>query len=111
MAKSKNILGSWAFLIGLILAVLFSFITANESTVVAILAVIGIIVGLLNVASEETTPFLISGLVLIIASSLGGGVAVGGIEWLGRILSNLLVIFVPATIVVAVRNVFSLASR
>ena len=51
-----------------------------------------------------------SGAVLIIASALGGSV-LGVIEWAGNILAALMLIFVPATIIVAVKNVFTLAQN
>jgi len=110
MAKSKkgNVIGAWAFLVGVILAVVFGYIGITP-TIALVLAVIGLIVGLLNVADEETTPFLLSGAVLIIASSMGAGaVTVLGAS-AGDVLNGLLLIFVPATIIVAIKNVFSLA--
>jgi len=113
MAKSKssNIIGSWAFLIGVILAiVLGAGLLQSNSTWAIILVIIGLIVGLLNIADEEASPFLISGVVLIIASSLGQQ-ALSAIPVLDGILSALLAIFVPATIIVAVRNVFGLAKH
>ena len=109
-AKRGNKIGGWAFLIGVILAVLLGFMGSLSISVLYILAVIGLIVGLLNIADEEATPFLMSGAVLIIASSLGQNV-IGGISILSRILDALLAIFVPATIIVAIRNVFALARR
>jgi len=63
---------------------------------------------LLNVADKEVKPFLLSGVVLIIASALGQNVT-GGIQVLDNILQALLAIFVPATVIVAIKNVFSLA--
>lgn len=107
-AKWGNLLGSWSFLIGVILAVVIGlFGTVNSGLTIALI-VIGLIVGFLNVADEEATPFLLSGAVLIIASSLGGGVF-SEIAKLDSVFKALLAIFVPATIVVAIKNVFSLA--
>ena len=113
MAKSKsgNIIGSWAFLIGVILAiVLGAGLLQSNNTWAIVLVIIGLIIGLLNIADEEAGPFLISGAVLIIASSLGQQ-ALSAIPVLDGILSALLAIFVPATIIVAIRNVFGLAKR
>ncbi len=113
MAKSKssNIIGGWAFLIGVILAiVLGAGLLQSNNTWAILLVIIGLIIGLLNIADEEASPFLISGAVLIIASSLGQQ-ALSAIPVLDGILSALLAIFVPATIIVAVRNVFSLAKH
>jgi hypothetical protein len=72
------------------------------------LVIIGLLVGLLNVTGRETTSFLMSGLVLIIASAFGGDV-LSPVPYAGPIFDALLVLFVPATIVVAVKNVFSIA--
>lgn len=111
MAKNiGNVIGSWAFLIGFILAVLLGLLGAVNSTWAAVLVVIGVIVGLLNVADREVTPFLMSGTVLIIASALGQSI-VGSVSMLDGVLTALLAIFVPATIIVAIKNVFSLAKN
>ena len=103
-------MGSWAFLIGVVVALIFGFGLFGGLTegTIYILVVIGLIVGFLNIADEEASPFLMSGAVLIIASALGQGV-VGAVSQLSGILDALLGIFVPATIIVAVKNVFSLA--
>ena len=66
--------------------------------------------GLLNVGDDEVEPFLLSGAVLIIASSFGGS-TVAGIPYVGEVFKALLIVFVPATIIVAIKNVFSLARR
>lgn len=108
MAKNSNLIGSWAFLIGVVLAIVLGLLGQTTPTLNTILVVIGVIVGLLNVTGAEAGPFLMSGAVLIIASALSQD-ALGSIAWLARIINALLVIFVPATIIVAIRNVFSIA--
>lgn len=109
MAKVKtNLIGSWAFLVGVILAVVLGLIGNLSGNWLIALVIIGLIVGLLNVTDTETMPFLLSGAVLIIASVFGGSV-LADIQIIGNVLSALLVIFVPATIVVAIKNVFVLA--
>jgi len=115
MARNKeNALGGWAFLIGVILAVVLGLgLKATEtysSTIIWVLIIVGIIVGLLNVSSEEATPFLMSGVVLVIVANFGSD-ALSEVKYVGDILNALLVLFVPATIVVAIRNVFGLARR
>ena len=111
MAKNKgNLIGSWAFLIGVILAVVLGALGSLSTVMLTVLVVIGLIVGLLNVADEEASPFLMSGVVLIIASALGQDVT-SVIPRINGILNALLLIFVPATIIVAIKNVFSIARR
>tara|TARA_Y100000310_G_scaffold340912_1_gene438312 strand:- start:3395 stop:3733 length:339 start_codon:yes stop_codon:yes gene_type:complete len=112
MAKKKdNKIGGWAFLIGVILALVLGLLgPVTNETIVWILVVIGVVVGLLNIADKEAMPFLLSGAVLIIAAALGQGV-LQGVPILSQVVDALLLIFVPATVVVAIRNVLSLASR
>jgi uncharacterized membrane protein len=111
MAKSrkKGVIGSWAFLIGVILAVVLGLLGMVSQVWVTILVVIGLVVGLLNVTDEEAMPFLMSGAVLIIASSLGQTEALASIPYLKGVLDAILLIFVPATIIVAIKNVFVIA--
>lgn len=107
--KTGNLLGSWAFLVGLILALVLGVgLSSSNPLFLSILIVIGLIVGLLNVADEETEPFLLSGAVLIIASGFGQS-ALADAPWAYNIFKALLIIFVPATVIVAIKNVFSLA--
>jgi uncharacterized membrane protein len=105
-----NMVGSWSFLVGVVLAVIFALTGVYSEVIMWILVVIGIIVGFLNIADEESEPFLISGAVLIIASAFGRDI-LGISELFRRVLEAMLLIFVPATIIVAIKNVFNLARR
>jgi len=109
MAKKngKTLLGSWAFLVGVILAILFMFL-AVTSWLPWLLVVLGLIIGLLNITDKEVQPFLMAGLILVLVSYFGGE-TLGTITYLGRLMDNLLMLFVPATIVVALKSVFVLA--
>jgi len=109
----KHSLTSWAFLIGVIIALVLGFLGTINATWTWILVIIGLVVGFLNVSESETHSFLWSGIVLIIASSFGqdaiGAALINGEPVLSNVLQALLLIFVPATIVVAVKNSFNLA--
>jgi len=106
----KNLLGSWAFLLGVILAVILGMLGNFGAVWVIILVIIGLLVGLLNIAEKEVMPFLVSGIILIIASALGGSVFYT-VQTLGNVLDALLTIFIPAVIIVAIKNVFNLAEN
>ena len=111
MAKKRNLVGAWAFLIGVILAVIFGFITF-QSWLGWLLLVLGIVIGLLNIADTESHPFLMAGTVLVIVVALGGSAFSStrlGVDFLSSIFDNILNLFVPATIVVALRSVFRMA--
>ncbi|MBI2452260.1 hypothetical protein HYV50_04270 [Candidatus Pacearchaeota archaeon] len=110
--KSGNKLGSWAFLIGVILAVLFGIFggLSDNPQIAWLVLVIGIVVGLMNVADEEVEPFLMAGTVLVIVSVLGQN-ALGAVPFFVNILQALSVLFVPATIIVALKHVFAIAKN
>ena len=116
MAKKLNQFGSWAFLIGVLLAVIAGVVSGLElgnidsAIMTPILLVIGAIVGLFNIKGGESMPFLFSGLTLIIASVFGAGIT-ATVPVVSATLASLLVIFVPATIIVAIKNVFVLAKN
>lgn len=116
MVKKLNLFGSWAFLIGVILAVVVGVFSGLEIAdlssplMTSIMIVLGIIVGLFNINGKEVTPFLMSGIALIIASVFGLSM-MAAVPVASATLAALLLIFIPATIVVAIRNVFSLAKN
>ena len=109
MAKgeAKAMLGRWAFLIGVVLAVIFGFITAG-TWLSWTLVVIGLIVGLVNINDKEVGAFLTAGTVMVLMGYFGGQ-TLSSVVYLSSIFNNILTLFVPATIVVAVQSVLSLA--
>ncbi len=111
MAKAKgNLLGAWAFLAGVIIAIIVSFLGVSVTSGIwaIILVVIGLIVGLLNVGGKEMTTFLLAAVSLVIVSSFGAA-SLASVAYIGEILSALMVLFVPATIVVALRALFAVS--
>lgn len=113
MPKAKgNILGAWAFLVGVILAVVIGLLGYDPTAGMLALAlvILGIVIGLLNIGGAELKEFLLAGVVLVIVSSLGGQTLLG-VNYVGSIVQALLVLFVPATIVVALKVVFAVAKR
>ncbi len=100
-------LGAWAFLVGIILAVVFAFVTYG-TWLPWTLVVIGLVVGLLNITEGEVSPFLMAGTILVIVAAFGADV-MGTIMYLQNILNNIMMLFVPATIIVALKSVFTMA--
>ena len=108
--------GSWAFIVGLIIAVLAGVVIPSAAWLMLVLAVLGLVVGVLNVTAKESTAFLVAAIALVTASgalktilesSLGGQIA--GI--VGTVMGNIAVFVAPAAVVVAVRAIFALASE
>ncbi len=116
MAKADMLakVGSWAFIIGVIIALIVGIVDKGQGSawMVSILILLGLIVGFLNVTGKETTPFLLASLSLVIVSSFGGtsfaNVATVG-PYLEGTLSALITFVVPATIIVALKAIWALA--
>ncbi|MBI2665363.1 hypothetical protein HYX12_01940 [Candidatus Woesearchaeota archaeon] len=115
MTKKNNahLVGSWSFLIGLILAVFLGlgYTGRYQATVLWTVFLLGIVVGVLNIAHKEVTAFLTSGTILVLVSYLGVQVGVfdAVAPSIGNMLRGILTLFVPATIIVALKSVFVLA--
>lgn len=120
MVKSKeNLLGAYAFLVGVILAVIMGLlqksIAGSASNVpYIILVLLGILVGSLNVGDKDSMTFLFASVSLVIVSGFGQSAliyvsSVPVLSSLSTILAALLVMFVPATIIVSLKTVFSIA--
>jgi len=108
--KGGSVIGGWAFLIGVVLALVLGFLGNVNSTMALILVIAGVVVGLLNIADAEAAPFLMSGAVLVVVVYLGQG-ALTTVSQLAGVVDALLLLFVPATVVVAIRHSMSLARR
>ena len=116
--SQENLLGARAFLVGIILAIAVGIFAGNKinQVILGILAILGLIVGYF-VAEKDVETFLLASVSLVIVSFAGIqglvlSAAISGID-IGQILSSvlgaLLVLLVPATIVVAIKTVFSIA--
>lgn len=109
--------GAWAFIIGLILAIVVALVSALGGTAVPtwaviVLAIIGIIVGLLNVTGRETQRFLIAAIAFLLSfSSLGKVIEALKLNWVGvDTFFYLLSIFVaPAAAIVAIKALFAIS--
>lgn len=108
-------IGEWAFIIGVILAVLFSFFKAGDwqGAVTLVLVIAGLIVGFLNVTEKETIPFLVAAVALMATSNAKLEVidsiipSVG--TWLQNVVANIAVFVAPGAVVVAIKAIKALA--
>ena len=113
MAK-VNLLGSWAFLIGVIIAVLVGLgvgVSLNP-TVVAILVLLGLVVGLLTIGAKEVEPFVMASIAFLLAAYIGADVlGMVTLVNLSSVLQAIIALVVPATVVVALKEVFEIAKK
>lgn len=118
--SKENLLGARAFLIGVILALAVGILSASLGNLnpifLAILVILGLIVGFVNVSAKDVNTFLMAAVSLVIVS-FAGAEGISGIKLLqieigdivSSILGALLVLLVPATIVVAIKSLFSIS--
>ena len=115
-----NIVGAWAFLIGVVLALLGGVLSALfghlNTAVLGLLMVLGFVVGFIGVSPNDVQRFLTAAVSLVIVT-YAGSAGVRNIEFLsweiGNVVSStlgaLLVLLVPATIVVTIKSLFSIS--
>ncbi len=126
MLKSReNNLGAWAFLVGVVLAIIVGVfttlipipsLTTYSAQIYGLLAVLGLIVGgFIKIEGKESQTFLLVGTILVIISKFGMDSVRGSLIGIGigdavsSVFAALLVLFVPATIILALKTVFSVA--
>ncbi len=119
MKSKENLVGAYAFLVGVVLSIIFGLfngpLAQASGTLYSILILIGLVVGFMNTGDKDSITFLMASVSLVIVASLGMDplryIALDNyfITSLRNVLGSLLVLFIPATIIVALKTVFSLA--
>lgn len=103
-------IGHWAFIVGVLLAIVAGLIPQLQTvTVTWILVILGLVVGLLNISAKETTEFLVAVIALMIVGSAGAIPALGGIVL--AILANIVALSAPAALIVALKAIYALAAE
>lgn len=111
MKNTMAKVGSWAFIVGVVIALVAGIFTLGTWSVTA-LVVVGLLVGFLNITEKETNGFLFAALVLVIIGSMGSSllkdIAVVGPR-LASVLAAVVIFVIPAALVVALKSIYALA--
>jgi hypothetical protein len=102
-----DLVGKWAFIVGLVLAVVVGYIFQAE-WVIWVLAVLGVIVGLLNVTREDTERFLLAAIAFALSVTALSTVPVLGLS-ITNILGYVAAFVAGAMVVVALKALFQTA--
>jgi hypothetical protein len=103
--------GHWAFLIGIVLAIIAGFVPQLQTpTVTWVLVLLGLIVGLLNITAKEIQEFLIAAVALVIAADAAADIIALGLT-MAVILGNIVTFVFPAALLVALKAIWQLASE
>ncbi len=118
--KMKNDqIGKWAFLIGLIIAVIAAFVpsttAATYGTYIALaLFILGLIVGFLNITEKDLSKFLLAVIVLLVLGSASLNVLdilkiVN--DYLKSILGNFIAFVSAAGLVVSIKSILEASKK
>jgi uncharacterized membrane protein YjjP (DUF1212 family) len=100
-------IGKWAFIVGLVVSVLAGLFF-QPSWAIWVLAILGVIVGLLNVTAEDTRSFLLAAIALTISATALNTIPIVGTAF--TLIMSFVVAFVAgATLVVAFKELFQTA--
>jgi hypothetical protein len=100
-------IGRIAFIVGLLVAVVAGF-GFDQSWMGWVLALLGAVVGFMNVGGTERNNFMIAGIALIMSATAFSQVPYVG-DSLGAVTGNVMVFMAGALFVVAVMSLFSSA--
>ncbi len=123
----ENNFSAWLFLIGVVFAVVIGMIASSllpfeelqsySKPIYAMLVVLGLLVGFFTrVSGKESQTFLIAGTIIVIVSRFGmesvtaSLIGIGLSDTVSSTFGALLALFIPATIVVALKTVFSVSN-
>lgn len=110
MTKTRilSLTGFWAFIVGLVLAIVAGFVLPANTIIIIVLIILGLIIGFLNITAKETTLFLIATIALIVVGNVFTPLTVLDIgKFLGSILAYVATLMAPAAIVVAIKALWS----
>ncbi|MFH0956319.1 MAG: hypothetical protein V1813_00490 [Candidatus Aenigmatarchaeota archaeon] len=102
----KELIGRWAFIIGLVISVAAGFVQLN-STFYMGLVVLGVVVGFLNVTGDEVQKFLLGTVALMLVGT-GLGAVLDGVPMVSGVLSAFTAFVAGAALLVALKEVYSI---
>ncbi|MFA5746208.1 MAG: hypothetical protein WCX82_00250 [archaeon] len=117
--KTENNLkkfGAIAFIIGVVIALIAGLLSqmVGNTITTSVLVLLGLIVGFLNVTDTEVKDYLLTAVSLVIVTTFGT-VAFSNVMYIGpyliSVLSAITTFVVPATIIVALKEIYNLAKN
>ena len=100
-------LGKWAFIVGFVICVVAGLVVA-EPWMYWVLAVLGLIVGFMNITAAETQGFLLASIALMLSATSIIAIPFFGLA-VTAVLANVVVFISAAVLVVAVTSLFEIA--
>jgi hypothetical protein len=101
-------IGFWAFIVGLIIAVVAGIVLPQNTIIIIVLVILGLIIGFLNITASEIMLFLVATIALVVVGNVFAPLTTLGIgAILGNILSYVATLMAPAAIVGAIKALWA----
>ena len=106
--KIWGMIGFWAFIIGLVIALVAGITMPQNAIIIIVLIILGLIIGFLNITSKEIMLFLVATIALVAVGNVFAPLTVLDIgKFLGSILSYVATLMAPAAIVAAIKALWA----
>ena len=106
--------GAWAFILGLVVSIVIAIFSSatTPAWAVIVLAILGVIVGLLNISDAEVNKFLVASIAFLLSfqalAAITQAVALGW-DSIGVFFNLVSVFIAPAAAIVAIKSLYSLS--
>lgn len=103
-------IGVWAYVVGFIIALLVAIASPTTLTAgsAALLAILGIIVGLINITDQEVSTYLMAAVAFII-SAWALGDTIGAWPFIKTFMTAIIVFTAPGALVVSFKALYNVA--
>jgi len=106
--------GNWAFIIGVVLAIilgLFGTYIGYVTEITYLMIILGLIVGFFNIGHKDAVNFLIAAIALLAVGAAGLEMLPVVGTYIGGILTQIAVFVAPAAVLVALKAVYEMAYK
>ena len=108
MGKMLGIVGFWAFILGLVIAVVCGIVLPANPAIIIVLIILGIIIGFLNINAKEAMLFLIATIALVVVGNVFAPLTMLGVgKILGSMLAYVATLMAPAAIIAAIKALWA----
>jgi hypothetical protein len=110
--KRGALIGAWAYLVGIVIAALAAVFVQQGMDLLTylVLAVLGIVVGMLNITDDEVLLFLVATIALVISANSVRGVLEAS-TMIATFLNNVIIFTAASAFIVSIKALFRLAKN
>ncbi len=111
-------MGGYAFIGGIVLSILLGVVLPQAAWMVALLAILGLVVALMNITDKEVVGYLVANIAVMVGANAFNGMigtltGTASIAWLGTMLqtitSNLVFFVAPGAVLIALKEIYAIA--